>query len=194
MPEHTEVIVTPGIAGEEPGLVTNTANIILTMSHTITLRTCWQWINPSDARCLLLLCDVIWSMWPSQWDTISYWPRAHNLLQHITQLPISREQAWQLLSSLTSDDHSWPLIGLWREYWPLIGQCLMMMVWPYWGVMMSRLWLSWVIDRDKHDTILRLMDKQKWTHSVTNWVWNEEALYYLDKISLIWQKWQRHNP
>ena len=36
MPGHTVVIVTPGIAGEGPGLVTNTANIILTTLHNHT--------------------------------------------------------------------------------------------------------------------------------------------------------------
>ena len=164
MPEHTEVIVTPGIARishkhckHHPDNVTH--------NHTPHLLAVNQFLMQDASS------SVMWYDQCDHHNTISYWPRAHNLLQHITQSPISWEQAWQLLSSLTRDDNSWPLIGQSREYWPLIGQCLMMMVWPYWGVMMSRLWVSWVIDRDKHDTILRLMDKQKWTHSVTNWEW-----------------------
>ena len=67
MPGHTVVIVPPGIAGAGPGLVTNTANIILTILHNHTPHLLA--VNQSLMQDASSSVMQIWSMW--QWGTIS---------------------------------------------------------------------------------------------------------------------------
>ena len=115
MPGNIVVIVTSG----ELRLVTNTANIITIISRQCDVRP-WPCSDHGDnisqsqgapaadddavnqsSRCKM---HPLWCRYDEcdPWQCSWCWPWRHNYLQCVTQSPISREQAWQHLRSLTT--------------------------------------------------------------------------------------------